>query len=53
VQPAASLPLLALQNGIPTVEINPSSTPITDQVTYSLPGPAGEMLPVLVNALKN
>jgi NAD-dependent deacetylase len=53
VHPAASLPLLALQNGIPTVEINPSSTPITTQITYALPGPAGEILPALVEALEN
>lgn len=52
VQPAASLPLIALQNNIPTVEINPSPTPITTQVTYALPGPAGEILPALVKALK-
>lgn len=53
VQPAASLPLLALQNGIPTLEINPSPTPITSQMTYALSGPAGEILPALVNAFKN
>ncbi len=53
VQPAASLPLMALQNGIPTVEINPDSTPLTNRVTYSLPGPAGQILPALVEALKS
>jgi len=53
VHPAASLPLLAIQNNIPTVEVNPSSTPITTQVTYALPGPAGEILLALVEALEN
>jgi len=53
VQPAASLPLIALQNNIPTIEINPGQTPITTQVTYAMPGPAGEILPALVKALAN
>lgn len=53
VHPAASLPLLALQNGIPTVEINPSPTPVTPQITYALSGPAGEILPALLDALNN
>lgn len=50
VQPAASLPLAALENRIPTVEINPQSTPISTFVTYVLSGPAGELLPKLVAA---
>ncbi len=49
VQPAASLPLIALQQGAVVVEINPSATPLTPQVTYSLMGPSGAVLPDLVN----
>lgn len=48
VHPAASLPIEAIQNGIPTVEINPQSTPITPYMTYSLAGSSGELLPQLL-----
>ena len=48
VQPAASLPILARQNGAVTVEINPFPTPLTDQMTFVLTGKAGEILPELV-----
>ncbi len=49
VQPAASLPILALQKGAILVEINPNDTPITNHATYSLQGPSGGILPQLVN----
>ena len=48
VQPAASLPLFALQQGAVVVEINPAATPLTPQATYSLLGPAGVVLPDLL-----
>ncbi len=48
VQPAASLPLEALQKGTPVVEINPQRTPLTHYVDYALAGPAGVVLPLLV-----
>ncbi len=48
VQPAASLPLFALQNGAFVVEINPESTPISDGVNEFIRGRAGEVLPRLV-----
>ena len=51
VQPAASLPILAQQNGSITVEINPEPTPLTAQMTYVLEGKAGEILPELVRAV--
>lgn len=51
VQPAASLPLLALQNGAVVVVINPQITPMTDQVPYSLRGPSGVVLPELVQSV--
>ncbi len=49
VQPAASLPLEALQTGATLVEINPQTTPISHYATYMLTGLAGEILPQLVN----
>ena len=48
VHPAASLPAQALSQGIPTVEINPESTHLTQAVTFAINGPAGEVLPQLV-----
>jgi NAD-dependent deacetylase len=51
VQPAASLPYEALRRGMPVVEINPEETPLTQSATYALPGPAGQILPELLNRL--
>jgi NAD-dependent deacetylase len=48
VYPAASLPLAALRQETPVVEINPDSTPLTSQATYALQGAAGVVLPQLV-----
>jgi NAD-dependent protein deacetylase/lipoamidase len=48
VHPAASLPAEAVSMGIPTVEVNPQSTPLTAAMTYVLQGPAGVILPQLV-----
>jgi NAD-dependent deacetylase len=48
VQPAAALPWLALAHGAVVVEVNPQVTPLTDQATYALRGPSGEVFPELV-----
>ena len=48
VQPAASLPLIALEQGAFVLEINPDETPLTARVSCSLRGPAGKILPELV-----
>ena len=48
VQPAASLPIMALDANAVVVEINPNPTPITNRVTYVLEGLSGEILPQLV-----
>jgi NAD-dependent deacetylase len=48
VQPAASLPLIALEHGATVVEINPDETVLSHRMTYTLRGPAGQVLPVLV-----
>ncbi len=53
VQPAASLAYEALGRGVPVVEINPDETPLSHHVTYALRGPAGKILPELLNELKN
>jgi NAD-dependent deacetylase len=51
VQPAASLPLIALEQGAVLVEINPEETPLTQWTTYVLRGPSGEVLPSLIAAV--
>ncbi|MFQ5927152.1 MAG: NAD-dependent deacylase [Terriglobia bacterium] len=48
VQPAASLPLVAKQAGARLVEINLEPTPLSSVVTASFYGPAGELLPQLI-----
>lgn len=53
VQPAASLPYLAIRQGAVGVEINPNPTPLTDAVNYALLGPAGLFLPVLLQTLQD
>lgn len=53
VQPAASLPRYALENGGLVVEINPDKTPLTPMVDVFLQGAAGEILPELVQAVWN
>ncbi len=49
VQPAASLPVYALEAKAVVVEINPNPTPISNHVTYTFQGLSGEILPALVN----
>ncbi|MFZ6026083.1 MAG: SIR2 family NAD-dependent protein deacylase [Chloroflexota bacterium] len=48
VQPAASLPLLAVQAQALLVEINPQETPLTASAAYFLQGKSGEVLPRLL-----
>ncbi len=48
VQPAASLPLLAQQNGAKLVEVNLEETPLSAQADASFWGKAGEILPRLL-----
>lgn len=47
VYPAATLPVLALEHGAVVIEINPASTPLSHQATYTLQGRSGEILPSL------
>lgn len=48
VQPAASLPFVALGAGAPVVEVNPDVTELSSAVTHRLAGPAGLVLPALL-----
>ncbi|TVQ26441.1 MAG: NAD-dependent protein deacylase [Spirochaetaceae bacterium] len=48
VQPAASLPLVAVKRGIPVIEINPVATAISDQMTLSIRGTAGQTLSAIL-----
>ena len=50
VQPAASLPIEAIQSGAITIEINPQPTPLTPHVNYAITASAGSTLPALITA---
>jgi len=45
VQPAASLPMVALRNGAQLIEFNPAETPLSRQADDVIRAPAGEALP--------
>ncbi|MFC1719887.1 hypothetical protein ACFL00_01945, partial [Pseudomonadota bacterium] len=51
VQPAASLPMLALEHGAAVIEINPRETPLSPHAHQCLRGPASEVLASLVAQL--
>jgi NAD-dependent deacetylase len=48
VEPAASLPRVALQAGAFVVEVKPDRTPLTAHASLALAGAAGAILPLLV-----
>jgi NAD-dependent deacetylase len=52
VEPAASLPFLALQSGSVVVEINLQETPLTTRAAFVLHGLAGTILPELIEAIQ-
>jgi len=47
VEPAASLPFLALDRRAVVIEVNPAPTPLTRRATIAIPGAAGTILPRL------
>jgi NAD-dependent deacetylase len=51
VSPAALLPSTARNSGATIIEINPEATPITPLAAVTLRGPAGQMLPRVLEAL--
>ncbi|MFV2006696.1 MAG: NAD-dependent deacetylase [Longimicrobiales bacterium] len=48
VQPAASLPRITRDSGGSVIEVNPQATPLTDFADVALQGPAGVVLPTLI-----
>lgn len=52
VYPAAQYPVDALRRGVPLIEINPEPTPLTEFATVVVPGPSGEVLPVIVELVR-
>jgi NAD-dependent deacetylase len=47
IEPAASLPFIALEKGAYVLEINPLSTPFSQSASCSIQGNAGDVLPKL------
>lgn len=47
VEPAASLPFIALQSGAVVVEVNPEETPLSESATICLRGASGIVMPRL------
>lgn len=52
VQPAASLPLVAKRNGAYTIEVNIEETVLSSQMDETILGPSGEVIPQLVQLLR-
>jgi NAD-dependent protein deacetylase/lipoamidase len=52
VEPAASLPFIALDSGSAVVEVNPEETPLSRYATYVLPGLSGVVLPALLQLIR-
>lgn len=53
VQPAASLPALAMKNSIPVVEINPDETPLSHRADLVIRSSSGKAVPEILAAYKN
>lgn len=51
VEPAASLPFIALGKRAAVVEVNPDETPLSDAATFRLAGPSGVVMPKLIQAV--
>ena len=52
VYPVAHYPQLAAQRGIPLIEVDPEPTALSELATVVLRGPSGEVLPRLVDAVR-
>ena len=48
VEPAASLPFMALQAGARVIEVNPQPTPLSPSASVSLRGTAAHLLPLII-----
>ncbi len=53
VYPAAAFPRKLLRNNYPVIEINPYESELTRHCRISLKGPSGEVLPLLVDLIRN
>jgi len=53
VYPAASLPEIALERGIPVIEINTDATPLSGRVTHHMRELAGTVLPKLLEIFES
>ena len=51
VYPAAQFPIMALEKGIPLIEINPETTPLSEFALISLKGPSGKILPEIIKLI--
>jgi NAD-dependent deacetylase len=51
VQPAASLPMLAINHGAMVIEVNPFETPFSAHADYSIRAGASEFFPALCNGI--
>ena len=51
VEPAASLPFLAMQNGAQVIEVNIDQTPLTASADWHFAAPAGKVLPAVIREL--
>jgi NAD-dependent deacetylase len=52
VYPAAGLAEVALSRRVPVIEVNPNPTDLTRRADFALRGPAGRVLPALLEALR-
>ena len=52
VYPAAGIAEVALQHGACVIEVNPDETPLSQSASFVLRGPAGEVLPRVVEQLQ-
>jgi len=53
VNPAARLPLAAKESGAALIEVNPEETALTPWCDITLNGPSGELLPLLLERVRN
>jgi NAD-dependent deacetylase len=52
VYPAAEFPLIARRRGVPLIEVNPEPTELSEVANAVLRGPAGMVLPQLVDRVR-
>ena len=53
VHPAAMLPQVAKERGAKLIEVNPKQSALTSKCDLFLPGKTGEILPMIVQGIKD